>query len=175
MKLRLCGVLLIVTYGHLFIHCTYVDGWRATGVLCTGREWDGAWSAIRIALLRVSTGALLVLIEVSGLCTCSPSSGFLWNGTGENWKHFIYLYYPSVVSVIVSSVSIFWLYSRSEYYGVWKLYVACVGSFHIVCECCSGTLWASGVILVHCRLSNRYVEIRMQCLKVLYVFAVAIT
>ena len=36
--------------------------------------------------VRVSTGALLFLIEVSGLCTCSPSSGFLWNGTGENWK-----------------------------------------------------------------------------------------
>ena len=34
--------------------------------------------------------ALLSLIEVSGLCTCSPSSGFLWNGTGENWKQFIY-------------------------------------------------------------------------------------
>ena len=33
---------------------------------------------------------LLFLIEVSGLCTCSPSSGFLWNGTGENWKQFIY-------------------------------------------------------------------------------------
>ena len=29
-------------------------------------------------------GALLFFIEVSGLCTCSPSSGFLWNETGEN-------------------------------------------------------------------------------------------
>ena len=35
---------------------------------------------------RVLVGALLFLIEVSELCTCSPSSGFLWDGTGENGK-----------------------------------------------------------------------------------------
>ena len=36
-------------------------------------------------------GALLFLIEVSGFHTCSPLSGFLWNGTGEGFKQFIYL------------------------------------------------------------------------------------
>ena len=39
--------------------------------------------------VRVSTGALHFLVGVSRLCTCSPSSGFYWNETGENWKQFI--------------------------------------------------------------------------------------
>ena len=42
-------------------------------------------------MVQALTAALIFLIEVSGLCTCSPSSGFLWNETGENWKRFIYL------------------------------------------------------------------------------------
>ena len=35
-------------------------------------------------MVRNSVGALHFLIQVFRLCTCSPSSGFLWNETGEN-------------------------------------------------------------------------------------------
>ena len=36
-------------------------------------------------------------IEVSGLCICSPSSGFLCYGTGENRKQFVYLFIHCVI------------------------------------------------------------------------------
>ena len=43
-------------------------------------------------MVRISVGALLFLIGVSRLCTCSPSSGFLWNGIGENLNQYIIIY-----------------------------------------------------------------------------------
>ena len=37
------------------------------------------------------------------LCTCSPLSGFLWNGTGENLKQFSYLSFSCNLSGGVAS------------------------------------------------------------------------
>jgi len=42
----------------------------------------------------------LFLIEVSGLCTCSPSSGFIWNGIGEIENNFFICFRNGVVDVM---------------------------------------------------------------------------